>query len=70
MLVQEKYTAGRATPRLDARVPGVTGCARPPSGKARVDEQRVVALPQSVRRYLAKEAGAVGEDTCKTANRN
>jgi hypothetical protein len=40
------------------------------SGKARADEQRAVALPQSVRRHLAKDAGAVGEDTCKSTNKN
>jgi hypothetical protein len=40
------------------------------SEKARADEQRAVALPQSVRRYLAKETGPVGDDTFKSANKN
>jgi hypothetical protein len=41
------------------------------SGKARADEQRAVAPPQSVKRYVAEEhAGTVGENTCKSANKN
>jgi hypothetical protein len=59
----------REEPRC-ASPPGVTGRACTSSGKARADEQRAAALPPSVRRYLAEDAGAEGEDTCKSVNKN